>query len=146
MTTQPFAPSRSSDFRIMVDGGVGIFADMDAVETAIQTTAVFDGGSDEPYVLGGRAAPSEFTLSRPFAYDRDMDVIATYLPKVKAGGVYLTVTVTPTRDGANLGKIFKSRALVTSISTPPIAAGQEGAPTVPNFQIKMRGSFSVVNG
>lgn len=136
MTTQPFAPSRSADFLIVIED-IGKMATLDAIEVSGQSTPVYDGGALIPYILGGRAAPSEFAMTRPFSYNRDMALYQKYLPKVNA--VYLNVMIYPTdADLQQLGQHFQGRALLTSMTLPAVDANREGAPNPTMLSLKMR--------
>lgn len=134
--TTPFAPSRSADFIVSVDG-LGQFANLDAIEVSGQSTPVYDGGALVPYILGNRPAPSEFGMTRPFSYNREMGIYQTYLPQVNA--VYLNVMIYPTdADLQALGQYFQGRALLTSMTLPAVDSNRDGAPSVPTLAIKLR--------
>lgn len=137
-----FAPSRSADFIVSVEQ-LGMFANLDAIEVSGQSTPVYDGGSLNPYILGGRASPAEFGMTRPFSYDREMAIYRTFLPQVN--NVYLAMTIYPTdADLAARGAYFQGRALLTSISLPAVDSGRDGAPSVPLLAVKMRAARWVV--
>jgi hypothetical protein len=143
MTAQPFTPSRSADFLVSVEG-LGIFANLDAIEVSGQSTPIYDGGALDPYILGNRAAPAEFGLTRPFSYAREMDIYQTYLPQVNAR--YLNVMIYPTdAQMQSLGRYFQGRALLTALSLPAVDSNRDGAPTVPVLAVKLRApKWSVV--
>lgn len=132
-----FEPSNQADFLVSVEGFDGMFANLDAIETSSSQTDVYDGGSLDPYILGGRASAKEFGLSRPFSRARDMPICAKYLPLV--GNVYLNVMIYPTdRQLQRSGPAFQGRALLTSLTLPAVDSSTQGTPTVPMLALKMR--------
>lgn len=139
----PFEPSNQADFLVSVDE-LGLFAGLDAIEVSGQSTPVYDGGSLEAYILGGRSAPGEFGLTRPFSRDREMPLYRRFLPLVNA--VYLNVMIYPTdRQLQRSGSYFQGRALLTSMSLPAMDAGTQQTPAPPMLAVKMRAAkWSVV--
>lgn len=129
--------SSQSDFQLILDGGLGVFATSDAIEVSGESKDVFDGGSTEPYVLGGRATGKDFTVTRPFARDRDMSVYREWLPKINQA--YANAQLFPTdRQLLRSGSYFAGRALVKGIWLPEYKADTVAAPTETTLQLRLR--------
>ncbi len=132
-----FEPSNQADFLVSVEGFDGMFANLSPIEVSGAQTEVYDGGSLDPYILGGRASAQPFDLSRPFSRNRDMAAYAKYLPKVNT--VHLNVNLYPTdRQLKRDGRYFQGRALLTKMVLPGVDSSTQGTPSVPMFSISMR--------
>lgn len=122
-----FNPSSESDFTVTVEDW-GQFATLAAIEVSGEQTPVFDGGSLNPYIIGGRATAKPFQITRPFDRGREMRLYKKYLPLVNA--VHLSVTVMPTdRVLARDGAYFSGDCLLTGLMLPSMNNGtRSGAP------------------
>lgn len=129
--------SNQADFLVTVSD-FGLFASAAAIEVSGSTTPVFDGGALEPYILGGRAYPREFELSRPFARARDFPLVKRFAPMVNRS--WHQVSMQPTDNALEADPSIAPmsfRALLTFIATPALDAGSQDTPTPPMLTIRL---------
>lgn len=129
--------SNQADFLVTVSD-FGLFATSASIEVSGSTTPVFDGGALEPYILGGRAFPKEFELTRPFARARDFPLVKRFAPLVNRSWHQCSIQPTDNALAADPAVSAMSfRALLTFVGTPALDAGSQDTPTPPTLTIRL---------